>query len=249
MEGPLSEIKSFIEYATEIDRLHNITIYGVKSLEGFHRLASETEGAWVDLGRKEAPDEKTLEFAAFIEEEAKKIRDSGFHLVFAHSSVSLWSALESMILNFCGSMLYFHPDISDREKLEKIRVSSSFVLQSDKRAAAFAILSELERNTGAHLKPGMGRFVEALSACGLDISVSEETRRSLLELSKVRNLVAHKFSICDDKFLKECPWFDAEKGKRIKLTSAQYSNYRKGIKEFLKVLTRQYTNTVGKKAK
>ena len=202
------------------------------------------ENARIVLEQKGTPNEERLKHSEFVENEAKIVRDGGYHLVFAHSSVSLWSALESMVLNFCKSMLCHHPELADKERLEKIRIPSSVVLQSDKKVLAAAILAEFERNTAAPLKLGMGRFSECLSACGLNIAVSDQGRRSLLELSKVRNLVVHQFSICDEKFASECPWFDAQIGHRISLNEQHFSRYRLSVQELVGQIQKKYSEVI-----
>jgi hypothetical protein len=93
------------------------------------------------------------------------------------------------------------------------------------------IINDIERQSDANLKSGMGRFAVILDAIGLSISLDDQCRRDILELSKVRNLIAHRRGLVDHQFVRECPWYPAAVGQRVKVSFDDFERYEKAIAE------------------
>jgi hypothetical protein len=89
----------------------------------------------------------------------------------------------------------------------------------------FAVVEAVDQVTGGSQKLGIGRFEAILDACGLSGGLSDDYRRDLFELSQVRNLVVHRFSVADERFFKSCPWFGLSVGERLILPEARLHAY------------------------
>jgi len=75
------------------------------------------------------------------------------------------------------------------------------------------------------LKLGVGRFETIVESVGLYGKIDRIVRKVFLELSQVRNLVVHKSSVVDKKFLDICPWFKSKTGQPLILTAYDFGLY------------------------
>ena len=53
-----------------------------------------------------------------------------------------------------------------------------------------------------------------------------------MELSAVRNVIAHRLGIADRRFLEACPWFNVELGDEVVVDGSKYSQYRAAVNAY-----------------
>ncbi len=95
------------------------------------------------------------------------------------------------------------------------------------------LVAELQQVTGAKFRPGAARFEALLEVCGLSGPVDEDVQRDLIELANVRNVILHRMSTVDDRFVAACPWTNLTVGSRLKVTNADYDRYRNAVFNYL----------------
>jgi hypothetical protein len=164
------------------------------------------------------------------------------HFPFLHSLAAfrLWAILEASVEDFARELLVDHPEL--RERPEFVRLEGAlvpFVTASPDRQADI-LLTHLEERVSAPLKTGVGRFESLLAACGLGGGVCDSVRRVLLELSEVRNVVAHCNGKADGRLLQRCPWFSARENETILLTFLHFERYVTAAHWYLVELSRRY---------
>jgi hypothetical protein len=76
----------------------------------------------------------------------------------------------------------------------------------------------MERNAGAPLLPGVGRFESLLKPFNLKPKITDEVRRELNDILAVRNLLVHRAGKIDRRFIELCPWLNRELGETIEVS-------------------------------
>jgi hypothetical protein len=162
---------------------------------------------------------------------AKNELEQGFPALISQLAVSLWSGLEACMSSFALHWLYFRPELLSSPAFGTLKIPAGALLIQDKLEAAELVLQEFERRQGTTLREGVGRFTALLEALGLEVPISDDARRSIYELSKVRNLIMHRCGIVDRQFKRACPWVDLAVGDRLAVTKPMFSKYADGVRE------------------
>ena len=170
-------------------------------------------------------DEAQVASAKALEALAMRERDGGFQLLLRHASVALWGALDASVPQFVAAYLREFPDLLRTEGFARVKLPAVALLTTSESDVWSEIVLELERNFGAPLKKGIGRFECLLEAIGLGRPIETDQRRDLLELSQVRNLIVHKFGVVDARFATNCPWLKVAVGDRLALSFEDYGRY------------------------
>jgi hypothetical protein len=206
--------EGFVDYVQETDRLLEITTRAFLLTTGLGRLAKV-----LNKDEKTVADfEKTERLAA---EEVK----NGFPLLYAHSVVALWSALEAAIPRFCVDWLMCFPHFLEGKSFAKVSLAASSAILEDKRTIMEEVVQMLDQVTHSPLRAGVGRFDLLLAAVGISITHDEDRRRTLFELSKVRNVVVHQAGKADKKFVSECPWMNIAPGRPVVIDEERFRGY------------------------
>jgi hypothetical protein len=139
-------------------------------------------------------------------------------------TVALWSHLESAI-TACIDAWFVHKIPLTDEMFGKIKVSVSAWESKNVEEKSRWLLTELTRNVSSDLKPGVGRFESILHVIGLEGSVRDDLRKSVFELSEVRNLLVHRGGVIDERFADRCFSFKSMVGQRINITETMLDSY------------------------
>lgn len=86
------------------------------------------------------------------------------------------------------------------------------------------VVSQVERSTEASLKPGVGRFVALLEAIGLVLQLNATMKKALLELSALRNNLAHAGGTADKKYRAACPWVVEDVGTPLRIGMKRFGS-------------------------
>jgi hypothetical protein len=207
-----------IDYAEETDRLLEITTRAFLLTTGLGSLAKTLK-----------KDEKTI---AHFEETERLAADevkNGFPLLYAHSVVALWSALEAAIPRFCVDWLMCFPHFLESKSFAKISLAASSAILGDKRAIMEEVVQTLDQVTHSPLRAGVGRFDLLLDAVGISVAHHDDRRRTLFELSRVRNIIVHQAGKADKRFASECPWMNVAPGTRVVIDEDRYRSYVRAV--------------------
>ena len=151
--------------------------------------------------------------------------DNDFPLLHAQFTIQLWGSLEALVLTFLRAWLSEVPDAKTRDQIRnlRIRVGEYESLGSDERN--MYILDLLEDSVGSRKRPGIGRFETLLDTFGLSAAVDETTRRDLLKLYYVRNVLVHKRGLADRRFIDGCPWLGMTLGQPVIINHSCWERY------------------------
>ena len=205
----------------EISQLVGISTLSLRQMEGLGRLTTA-------LRKPAAHVEKAHEFEAM----AKQQVETDFPLLHGSATVLMWGALEAAIRDFVVRVLNRHPSARtlDEFKRVKVRIAEYEMLQGEERMRY--LVGILERETAAPLRPGIARFDCLLSPLGISPVISSNTRRDLTEMAAIRNVIVHRASVADSRFVELCPWFEIKVGERLSVSSAAFNRYGKAVGEY-----------------
>jgi hypothetical protein len=177
---------------------------------------------------------------------SKQEIENDFPLLHAHTVVAIWSALEASIPKFAASFLVEKPATLERPAFEKIKIPVGRYEQMpmDGRMA-YIVDAVLQDQRAGH--PGVARYEALLDAVGLGGNIPDELRRDLLEVSQVRNLIVHQFSIVDARFATACPWLDVHPGSRFNVKHRDYCRYRDAVIRYVTEIAERVTRATGSK--
>jgi len=223
--------ESFVEYSQQIEKLLTLSIHAISGLEGSGKLVDVLNEGVLDGERPKYSPEHVAHIHA-MEELAASQTALGHPMLIAHSVVALWSALEASIPAFCSDWIVANPSCLSSDGMARIKISAIFLAGTDRRSAAEAIVEEISRQLDASLRPGIGRFQGVLEKIGISFPIEDDVRRTLFELSKVRNLIVHRFGRADRKFVEECSGFALNVGDELRLTLDHYAQYRRAAGEY-----------------
>lgn len=240
---PLEALSTFIE---ETSNILQLSIVAIKHLDGHAELIETFQEVRRRIGNPEPLD---IAGAAKLERAAQEEIRNGFQLLIAHSVVALWAALECTIPQVCAAMIYNNPEILKEEKFEKIKLPIQLITSRRSFDLFANIIEELERNLSAKLKIGVGRFESVLDQIGLGGEIDDRTRRDLLELSQLRNLIVHRFGKVDKQFKIRCKWINVKVGARIKLNIDDYFRYQLAVANYSSIIAKRILNYYDKTRK
>jgi len=155
----------------------------------------------------------------------KKQNAEGFPFLQQLSVVRLWTILETVVDDAAAHTLRRSLPADLPAEVRTIRAPIFEYLAADEESQTTFLLDCVKQDARSSLKVGVGRFESLLSAVGYGGQVEEIVRRTLLELSEVRNVVVHRAGKADDRFIERCPWMNLTKGSRLALSRIDFSRY------------------------
>jgi len=176
--------------------------------------------------------DKAKAHAGVLASFAELQQSNGNPYLYGLSSIRLWTLLEALIDELVVEAMK-DPALCDKASLSKLKGPLiEFKSASPDEQAEF-LADTLKQAVDAPLKLGIGRFEDILDPVRLGGSVDENVKRTLFELSQVRNCVVHKSGIADRRLIDACPWLNAERGKELRVTDAMFHRYMMAVYWYL----------------
>lgn len=233
---------AFYDNAEELATVMSVSIQGVlhvsrateqaEAAEKYRKARSNTLGEPYDeeAGRERIA--RAEEIASFARREVEQ----DFRTIVGHACVATWSALEAFVEDLIVACLENHPNLMEHDAFAKLRVpfAEFIVLTDDERRRM--LVQELERSSRSSYRLGVARFESMLEAVGLSGPAPEDCRKTLLELSEVRNCLVHRSGKADRRLLRLCPWLGLELGATISLGMNDFDRYSAAIAEYVLAL-------------
>ena len=166
------------------------------------------------------PDEEAEETAARI----RGAEESISSIMLEHALMGLWSKLEASIEDLAALWLAINPDALTRTEVARIRIPLAEYLALAEEDRPVLLVSELQRDLRTSLAEGVTPFERLLSAVGLGGALDPWVRKSIFEISRVRDLIAHRGGVVDRKFAEACPWLGGSPGERFSIVD-RYGRY------------------------
>ena len=219
----LTVFNNVIIYADEILRVLDMCTTGLKKLKAGLPLAEAV--ADYKASRKGDTDSDALraarQRAAFAEVEIR----NDFPLLHAHTLVGLWGSLEVMIEDLVVAWLANKPACLKDSALSKIKLPVGAIESLSTEQRMRLVLEQWKRREGSCHRAGINRFESCLEAIGLTGPVDDDVKRNVFEAQQVRNLVVHRSSVVDTRFVESCPWMGLSLGDQLAIGAGQFSRY------------------------
>ena len=160
-----------------------------------------------------------------LEEFAAAQAKGGFPYLHALAVIRLWTILEVFIQDV---IVWTLSNISEAKELPVIKKLKGPLIEfasATQQKQSEYITNLLYDDLSVRLKRGVGRFEDVLNTIELGGPIDEKVKKLIYELSEIRNLMAHKNGVVDERILNNCPWLEATPGEHIKLSRQKYSYY------------------------
>ena len=165
------------------------------ALRALRQAGKEVEAINLDGFRQDCMDTEKL----VLEE-----RNAGYPLLWKHSTVSVWSILETtaegLILNLIQRIRDSAAAISVSEP--NVEIPKKFDPSDHNRCKA--LFNNWQRELSS--TNVAERYIEMLSTFEINVRVSSDDKRSLAELAEARHIILHRRSKVDERFITKCPW-------------------------------------------
>jgi len=158
---------------------------------------------------------------------------SGFPLLSAQATISLWADLENGLRTFLAAWLRHEDTAKTIDPIQKLKVSLGEYEAMDPDERCLYTIDRLELEMAPHNRPGIDRFEALFKAFGFETTLDERLKRDLRELYSVRNLLVHRRGIADRRFIQSCPWLGLSVGKQITMTPDAYFKYHHAVTVYL----------------
>ena len=223
---PAQPFERCFDYIAETDRVLHLSIQGLSLITRMPPLARVLTKF---IPEQDQDLKETEACAKFAQEEI----DKGFPILHAHALTSLWGALDALITDLASVWLLNEPSVLARDQFAKLKIPlAEYELLGKENRMSF-LVKELTRSLNADFKLGIGKFEVILEALGLVGEVEEDVRRTLLEMSQVRNVLVHRAGTVDRRFKESCPWVEVEVGSRLRIDHARYVRYSKAMHDYV----------------
>jgi hypothetical protein len=219
-----SPLRAYLDDVEELERLLHLSMRGISMVRAMPKafdalaLVEPDEYASEDARARRAD---VGEYARLAQEEV----DRGFPLLHAQAVISLWTGLECVIRNLAAAWFRNRPQAYqvDLAKRIRVRLGEYQALSLDERG--YHIVELIEQEVSASLKLGVGRFEALLEPIGLVGGVPDAVRRTLFELSQIRNVLVHRRGVADRRVVEQCPWLNLVLGEVVIVSHEQFRRY------------------------
>jgi hypothetical protein len=162
--------------------------------------------------------------------------EQGFPLLHAHALVAMWGAVEVTINDYLVALLLHDPTALAQEAISKTRISVAEFELLDREDRMRLLLEDLGRTLKTEYKRGVNRFELLLGAFGLSGPVDEDIKTRLFEMFHIRNVLVHRASIADGRFVKACPWMGLNVGERVVVDHDRYLRLSGAVYKYLTIV-------------
>jgi hypothetical protein len=219
-------------FGRAVNALYDLTGFVDVCMAGisFVQFKPELEKFVSTAEQKQLKDSSELSSVAQSNQQfAQRQFEQGFPYLFGFAALRLYSILEIFVEDFVLRLIENNQSIGEMPIIRKLQGPLVEFLQSSSARRAELLFNLLINDLNVPLKAGVGRYEAVFNAIGLGGPVDESVKKVLLELSEVRNVIAHRNGIIDAKFLRNCPWFKANLGDTIRQTHLQFRTYFNAI--------------------
>ena len=226
-EWATQPFQDFLDFIKRLLEVVELSTTGISILRGMPRLVE------VLASVKEVHDTPVakgkLDRARRQAELAEREASTGFPLIHAQATVSLWGALEDLLRTFVASWLQHVPAALLNPPLSTCKVAIGDYERLSPEEKGLFMADLLDRAINGSLKLGVTRFETLLEPLGLSGAIADDIRRDIFELSQVRHVIAHRRGIADRRLAEACPWLPLAVGKPVIVTHNDIHRYHTAV--------------------
>ena len=178
-------------------------------------------------------DRKKLEEVSRDANLAQSELDKECSTLSTFGTLALWSWFESFMLDFVALWIEKRPKTIAEGYTARVRIDLVELSRLNVRDRARLIVDELDKTTSGESRLGAGRFEKLLEPIGFNVTLDAEFKKTFLEFQQVRNCIAHRFGVVDQKLAHRCPWLKVRVGDDLALTLDQFTAYSIAVQEYI----------------
>jgi len=204
-------------------------------LKGGYRYRAELPE---DEAKKEyEKEQKELQQIAAL---ARQEETRDFSLLHAHTLVSMWGNLEAAIEDMLVGILCNEPETLKHPVFLKLKLSVAEFENLNQDERMRMVLSELVRSRaqGKRLQ-GVDYFEFILEPFSLSGPVEPDLKKSLRAMHNLRNIIVHRSSIADSRFVENCPWLGIKVGDSVSISSKQMWEFHRALPIYVSIIGRR----------
>jgi len=219
----------------ELNRILHLCIQGLSQITKLPALAKALVN--IKNGVDNLPftpeQQRELDETNMLAEFAKTEVENQFPVLHAHTVIALWGSLETLVFDLATTWITNKPSVLKKEQFSKIKVSLSEYSNLRKAERIAFLVKEISRSLNADFKLGVNKFETILETLDLSGPVEDEVKRTLFEMSQVRNVLVHRSGIVDRRFREACPCYPTKLGEKIQIDHKKYKRYMDAIEEYI----------------
>ena len=223
--------EEFIEDVAELATVLHLSMNGIAMLESRHAISKAVQ-PFLEIEDEEQETERLAE-AERESELARTEVENGFPVLHRQATVSLWSHLENLIRSFLAHWLTRRPSAWKADVVRKLRVRVGEYHSLKPFERSMWIVDLLDKELAGPLRSGVNRFEAILTPFGLSGPVDETCRRTIYELSQVRNAIVHRRARADRTLVNACPWLDLKVGSEIVVSHRAWRGYQEAVLQYV----------------
>jgi len=182
---------------------------------------------------------KKLADAKSAAEFADKECEAGFPLLHAHTVVGCWGAIETTVEDVVVGILMNEPDALRSEVFSRIKIPLAEFELLDKEQRVRVLITEIGRSSAGGRKQGVVGFEALLASVNLDGPIDEDTKKTIWEMNHVRNVIIHRRSLADRRFVEKCPWVEIQVGQKIIVTHQMFARYGEALADYIMIILKR----------
>jgi hypothetical protein len=149
---------------------------------------------------------------------AREEIDQGYPVLNGFVTIAMWSWLEDFVKGLAASWLVYHRPAIRSPSVAKLKVRLGDYVTLSRHEQALHIVEILDQEIGSGLRNGINRFEGLLDGLGLKFNLNEESKKNLFEFQMIRNNLAHRNGLVDQKLWQACPWIGLKIGQPVKVS-------------------------------
>src|SRR5215467_2342026 len=233
-------LRACLDSIFTLNHLLHLSMQGLSTVSRSPWMVERVITLTKEVGKEVTEDMQVdLQSANKDAEFANKEIGRGYPLLHAFTIVGFWSALESGIEDMLVGIMCNEPAALEAASFGKIRLPLSKYEQLDKEERMRFLLSELQRNEASGLTQGVNTFENVLEAFGLNGTVDVQTKEGLWKLNNLRNVIVHRNSRADRRFVENCPSFNISIGETILVDHENYASLTDSVLNYILILMRR----------
>jgi hypothetical protein len=156
---------------------------------------------------------------------AREEIDQGYPVLHGFVTIAMWSWLEDFVKGLAASWLVSYPPALRSPSVAKLRVRLGDYVSLSRYEQALHIVELLDQDTASGLRSGVNRFRGLLDGFDLKIEIDDDQQKHLFEFQMVRNNLAHRNGVVDQRLRQACPWMDLKLGETLKVSRSMLYSY------------------------
>jgi hypothetical protein len=204
-----------------------------------------------DRPKSDAENELRITNAERYSALAKDEIESGFSHVSEQAIVMLWGALEVLVYDYVVWWLQLKPALLTDERFSRhsIKIQIGHFLQLTPKAQLEHLIKELARN--GNEKTIIDRLESCFSRIDQGAEIKEPTKRTLIEMYAVRNVIVHRNGIIDARCANTLATVYTSQplpaiGTRVTTNPDEFARYEDAVREYVVLIINRHRKAGGK---